>query len=295
MKILISGGTGTVGHALTFALTEKEIIIFSRNEDAQIRMKKENPECQYIIGDIRDYQECLQATKGIDTVYHLAAMKHISRCEEQPQEAVKTNVLGTMNIVNASMENGVKDLIYLSTDKVVNPANHYGVTKLAAEKIVINANGKSKTRFSVVRSGNIWASSNSIIPILKEQILKDNKVRITKGDMTRFYILQSELVEHLISDKIKSGKIFIPEMRAFRLLDLARAMFLKYGSGKFIYEELGMMPGEKVHEYLFASHEMNKITMDKGLWINGTKGKRIDDVYSSFDFVVDNSVYNQYL
>jgi UDP-N-acetylglucosamine 4,6-dehydratase len=241
MKILITGGTGSVGKAL--ARKTGCCVIFSRNEDAQIQMRKELPLCTCITGDIRDYQECLRATKGIDKVYHLAAMKHVSICERQPQEAVKTNIIGTMNIVNACIYNGVKELVHLSTDKVVNPSNTYGVTKLAAEKIVIEAG------YSVIRSGNVMGSSNSIVPILKDQIRETNSVTITDGNMTRFFISVDDLISYIV-DYPRPKDIFIPPMKAFKLIDLARTIFMKYGQDNFTYQETGMKKGEKLHEWI---------------------------------------------
>jgi UDP-N-acetylglucosamine 4,6-dehydratase len=260
--ILITGGTGSVGKALARKIGD--CVIFSRNEDAQIQMMKELPQCTYITGDIRDYQECLRATKGIDKVYHLAAMKHVSICERQPQEAVKTNIIGTMNIVNACLYNGVKELVHLSTDKVVNPSNTYGVTKLAAEAVVINAG------YSVIRSGNVMGSSNSIVPILREQIRETNSVTITDGNMTRFFISVDELIDYMIGDRMKSGSIFVPNMNAFKLSDLAMAMFLKYGQDNFVYQETGMKEGEKLHEW-------------------------IDDERCSKDFVINYSEYYDFI
>lgn len=238
MKVLITGGTGTVGVALAQLLhSENEVTVFSRNEDVQ---KQNTSFVNCIPGDVRNYNECLRASIGMDAVYHLAAMKHVNTCEQFPQEATETNILGAMNIVNACLRNSVKRMVHLSTDKVIDPSNTYGATKLVAEKIVLNAG------FTVVRSGNVLGSSNSIVPILKKQISEFNSVRITDGEMTRFYILLPDLIEYLIS----AEGLFIPEMKAFRLIDLARAMFYKYGQDNFVCEQTGIGKGEKMHEWI---------------------------------------------
>ena len=255
MKYLITGGTGTVGQALTRRLLAEGhlVTVFSRNEDAQIRMSKglQSNYLNFIVGDVRDYQECLDASK-VDIVYHLAAMKHVGICERQPQECMKTNVIGTMNMVNAAKANGVRYFVHLSTDKVVYPASVYGVSKLAAEKIVIGANG-GKTVFSVIRSGNIWGSSNSIVPILVDQV-KTGTITITDKRMTRFFITLPELVSWLIDDDtMREPSIFIPGMDSFCLGDLADAIAKKYEATEVI--EKGIGKGEKMHERLCTEEE----------------------------------------
>lgn len=236
---LITGITGTVGMALAERLGK--VRGMSRNEDAQIQMKKRFPEIEYFVGDVRDYQECSRATKGIDTVYHLAAMKHVGRCEEQPQEAIKTNIWGTMNLVNAAKENKVRRFVLLSTDKAVLPITTYGSTKMIAERIVLNAG------YTVIRSGNIMGSSNSIIPILKEQIMKENFVKITDGNMTRFFITLPRLLKYLTDEAIEG--LHVPPMKSFRLMDLACKIITKYGNDKTELMITGANVIERQHEY----------------------------------------------
>jgi UDP-N-acetylglucosamine 4,6-dehydratase len=260
MKIVITGGTGTVGKALAQRLSDHEVVIFSRNEDAQIRMKKEVP-CSYFVGDVRDYQECLRVTEGVDWVYHLAAMKHVGICESQPQEAAKTNILGTMNIVNASRQNGVKQLMFLSTDKAVFPINTYGATKMAGERIVLDAG------YTVLRSGNILGSSNSIIPILKEQI-KTGKVTISDGRATRFFIDLNILLEYMTNESLMINQWVTPSMFSFKLITLVKAMTKKYGTGKEKIVTNGLGIGEKLHEYIVPDRCSKDYLIDWKLYEN---------------------------
>ena len=186
-RILITGGTGSWGQTLTRLMLEnhnpKEIIIFSRGELQQVLMQRKfkNPKIKYIIGDVRDYEAVKFATKNVDYIFHMAALKHVPICEDQPQEAIKTNVIGTTNIVNAAIENRVKKVIDVSTDKAVEPLNLYGMTKAVGEKLIIQANDLTDhTRFVCVRGGNVMGSNGSVIPYFIEQIRNHGPLQISE-------------------------------------------------------------------------------------------------------------------
>jgi UDP-N-acetylglucosamine 4,6-dehydratase/5-epimerase len=247
-KVLITGGTGTVGYELVKQLSEKccnEIIIYSRNEISQVEMKRIFPNCTYIIGDIRDYKALKRAMKGMNYVFHLAAIKHIPLCEKQSLEALKTNVHGTINVIKACLKNNVRKLIYMSTDKAENPSSFYGMTKLMSENLVKN----SGLKYSIVRSGNIFGSSGSVVPLFISQVEKSNCITITDGNMTRFFILVQDLVKYLINAcefGINSDLI----CDSLKIKDLANAIIFEYGNEKTELKEIGIRPGERMNEFM---------------------------------------------
>ncbi len=183
--ILVTGGTGSWGNELTKQLLEKnprEIRIFSRNELLQVEMARrfDNDKLNFIIGDVRDYDALNRACYGVDYIFHLAAMKHVPVCENLPQEAIKTNITGTTNLVNAAIENGIKKVIDVSSDKAVAPVNLYGMTKAVGEKIIIQANNiRSGCDFVCIRAGNVMGSNGSVIPLFIRQILDDAEIKIS--------------------------------------------------------------------------------------------------------------------
>jgi FlaA1/EpsC-like NDP-sugar epimerase len=200
-RILITGGTGSWGQTLTQMLLEKynvkEIIIFSRGELQQVLMQRKfkNEKLKFVIGDIRDYESIKFATKKVDYIFHLAALKHVPICEDHPQEAIKTNINGTTNIVNASIENNVKKVIDVSTDKAVEPINSYGMTKAVGEKLIIQGNELSDyTKFVCIRGGNVMGSNGSVIPFFVEQIKTGGPITITDLRMTRFFLTLEEAI-----------------------------------------------------------------------------------------------------
>ena len=242
-KILVTGGTGTIGKALSISryVQGDEVTIFSRNEHDQVEMKREHPYFTYIIGDVRDYNEVLSATRWMDYVFHFAALKHVNICEEQPQEAIKSNVLGTMNVVNACVEMAAR-MVNMSSDKAINPVNVYGATKFMAENIVL------KDRFTNIRSGNVLWSSGSVLPIWKSQIETDNCINITSSEMTRFFVNKSELIKFMWDKRDESGTFTIP-MKSFRLADIAKEFIRLFGDKKTELNIVGLRPGERLHEY----------------------------------------------
>lgn len=260
--ILITGGTGSWGKELTRQLIHsdvKEIRIFSRGELVQVTMQREfhNKNISYIIGDIRDKTALTDALAGVDYVFHLAALKHVPICEFQPQEAIKTNVLGTMNIIDASITRKVKKVIYVSTDKAVSAVNLYGMSKGMGERLIIEANLHSDTSFTCIRTGNVLGSNGSVIPLFKEQLQLTNQVTLTHKDMTRYFVTIPDAVSFLINAAKKSGggEIYVMSMPACKIIDLAKAVIKLYGNNNSKIVEIGIRPGEKMHEELISASE----------------------------------------
>ncbi len=252
--ILVTGGTGSFGHAFAREMLTKhqpkKLIIFSRDEMKQWEMKKkiDHPSLRYFIGDVRDGNRLHRAFGGVDIVIHAAAIKIVPTAEYNPMEAVKTNVFGAENIINAAIDNGVQKVLALSTDKAANPINLYGATKLCSEKMFIAGNNYSPkgTRFSVVRYGNVFGSRGSVVPFFKE-CRKTNIVPITDKRMTRFWISLPEGVDLVVKsvESMVGGEIFIPKLPSFKIMDLAKAI-----CPDAQVKDIGIRPGEKLHETL---------------------------------------------
>lgn len=261
--ILITGGSGSWGNELTTQLLEKDIkkiIIFSRGELAQVTMERKfnDNRIQFVIGDVRDYESVNRVCKGVDYVFHLAALKHVPVCENQPQEAIKTNINGTTNLVNACIENGVKKFIDVSTDKAVAPSNLYGMTKSVGEKLTIQANKLTdNTDFVCIRGGNVLGSNGSVVPHFINQIKTQNKVTITDSTMTRFFLTLSEAISILFqaSEFSVGGETYVMNMPSFYIKDLAKVIVDYYGDKNTKIEEVGIREGEKIHEALVSEHE----------------------------------------
>jgi len=270
--VLITGGTGSFGNKFTeFALKNfdlKKIIIFSRDEYKQFEMSKIFPEekypIRYFLGDIRDKSRLLTAFEGVDYVIHAAALKQVPALEYNPFEAVKTNILGTQNIIETSISQAVKKVIVISTDKAVSPINLYGATKLAMEKVVIAANsyvGEKATSFSAVRYGNVVGSRGSVIPLYLRLVNEGNKeLPVTDERMTRFWLTLQQGVQLVVLaiEKSIGGEIFIPKIPSMRIIDVAKAI-----SGNGSYNVIGIRPGEKIHEALINKDE-GRNTCDMG-------------------------------
>ena len=273
--IFITGGTGTFGHKITEVLLNKynpkKIIIFSRDEFKQYNMKQVFPDhkyesMRYFIGDIRDYDRLLMATKGVDIIFHAAAMKQVDTVEYNPLEAIKTNIYGTENVIKASIFNGVKRVIAVSTDKCVSPINLYGATKLCLEKIIIHANmmsGKDGPIFSVLRYGNVMNSRGSVVPLFLNQ--KDNGVfTITDERMTRFTLtIEQAIIFVLNSASIMiGGEIFVPKLPSYNIVQLAKCI-----NDKNEIKIIGKRPGEKLHEAMVSSSESYKTIIKEDYYV----------------------------
>jgi UDP-N-acetylglucosamine 4,6-dehydratase/5-epimerase len=261
---LITGGTGSWGRELTRRLLlqkPREIRIFSRNEFAQVEMQRSFPKAEnlrFMIGDVRDQYAVREACAGADYVFHLAALKHVPICEAQPEEALKTNVLGTQNIIRASIASRVKKVIDVSTDKAVNPVNFYGLSKSLGEKLILQADDKSPyTRFVCIRGGNVLGTNGSVVPLFYKQILERHEVTITSKEMTRFFLTIPDAIELLLvaAKTAIGGETFVMQMKTCRILDLARVMGEHLTEHPVTYREVGIRPGEKLHEVLVSSYE----------------------------------------
>jgi len=265
-KILITGGTGSWGQEMVSQLIEnhspKEIIIYSRGEHKQVEMAsnyKLNKNLRFVIGDVRDKNILNLAMKGIDYVVHLAALKHVPVCENNTWEAVLTNIYGTQNVIECAIENKVKKVIDISTDKAVDPFNHYGVTKACAEKMIINAshNYSTETKFVCIRGGNVLGTNGSVIPLFKKQIITNNKITITDPNMTRYLMTTKEAIS-LVFEAINrsiGGEIFVMRMDAVTVDKIADAMIEIFGSNSTKKIIIGVRPGEKIDEALVSKHE----------------------------------------
>ncbi len=264
-KILITGGTGSWGNELVKQILEKynpkEIIIYSRGEHKQVKMKmKFNKEkrIKYFIGDVRDKKRLLIATREMDYIFHLAALKHVPICEENPWESVLTNIYGTRNVVECAIENNVKKVVYVSTDKAVDPFNLYGTCKAVGEKIITAANKESNgTSFVCIRAGNVIGTNGSVIPLFKEQILKNNEITLTSDKMTRFFLSLEEAISLIFRalKESKGGEIFVMKMPSIKIQDLAEVMIEKLGNEKTNIKNIGVRPGEKIYEVLVSKYE----------------------------------------
>lgn len=261
--LLITGGTGSFGETALKGLIDKakEIRIFSRDEKKQndMRLKYRNEKMKFIIGDIRDYQSIYSACKGVDYVFHAAALKQVPVCEFYPIEAVKTNIFGAENLLNVAQENGIKKIIFLSTDKAVYPINAMGISKAMMEKLVVAKarNINNKTIVCCTRYGNVMASRGSVIPLFIEQIKKGEPLTITDPEMTRFLMSLDdalELVKYAF-ENARSGDIFIHKAPAATVQDLASALLQLFGASNEI-RNIGFRHGEKKHETLVTREEM---------------------------------------
>jgi len=267
-NILITGGTGSFGSSFVDYLLKiknnkpKKIIVFSRDELKQYNMAKLYPKSKYpnirfFIGDVRDKSRLKLAFKNVDYVIHSAALKHVPTAEYNPIEYIKTNIIGAQNIIEASLECNVKNIVALSTDKASSPINLYGATKLCSDKLFISANnltGTHKIKFSVVRYGNVFASRGSVIPFFVENE-KKGVLPVTDKDMTRFNIMMNEAIEAVVFclKNTQGGEIFVPKTPSYRITDLVKAI-----SSKSKIKVIGIRAGEKIHEELISYHESRK-------------------------------------
>lgn len=257
--ILVTGGTGSFGQKfVSRVLKEKinKVIVFSRDELKQFEMAKEivDDRIRFFLGDVRDRDRLYRAFEEVDIVIHAAALKQVGSCEYNPFEAVKTNVHGAQNIIEAALDRNVKRVIALSTDKAVSPINLYGATKLVSDKLFVSANsyaGKKDIRFAVVRYGNVVGSRGSVVPFFKK-LKNTGKITITDQRMTRFWITLEQGVQFVLDNivRMKGGEIFIPKIPSIKITDLAKAI-----APQCKIEFIGIRPGEKLHEAMITEDD----------------------------------------
>jgi UDP-N-acetylglucosamine 4,6-dehydratase (inverting) len=288
-SILITGGTGSFGHKFVERLLQKpeikRVVVYSRDELKQFEMAQRftDKRLRYFIGDVRDRERLTHALKGVDTVIHAAALKQVPTAEYNPFECIKTNVLGAENVIQASMDAGVRHVVALSTDKAAAPINLYGATKLCSDKLFIAANnvkGANDIRFSVVRYGNVMGSRGSVIPFFLQK-KSSGVLPITDPDMTRFNITLDEgvdLVMHALQCAI-GGEIFVPKIPSYRIMDVAAAI-----GPECQYPIVGIRPGEKIHEEMITETDaLQTIATDKHYIIVpmlfGRKAKDLLEIY----------------
>jgi len=293
--ILVTGGTGSFGKKFIEIILNEynpgKMIIFSRDELKQHEMRQsgfQDERLRYFIGDVRDYDRLRRAFDGVDCVVHAAALKQVPACEYNPMEAVKTNILGSSNVIDAALDAKVEKVVALSTDKAVNPINLYGATKLAAEKLFIQSNayaGGKKTRFSCVRYGNVVGSRGSVVPLFIRQ-REHGVVTVTDERMTRFWISLEQGVRFVIRclTEMHGGEVFVPKIPSMKVSDLAKAM-----APEAEINYIGIRPGEKLHEVLISEDEARSVIEMKDMFVVQpaeaywfgrdweSKGKSIDD------------------
>jgi UDP-N-acetylglucosamine 4,6-dehydratase len=268
----VTGGTGSFGTTFVDValrlLQPRRLIVFSRDELKQSEMAKRftHPSLRFFVGDVRDRDRLQRAMHGVDIVVHAAALKQVPACEYNPFEAVKTNVLGANNVIEAAIDQGVERVMALSTDKAVNPVNVYGATKLCAEKLFVQGNsyaGGLKTRMAVVRYGNVVGSRGSVIPIFLEQ-RENGHLTITDERMTRFWLTLEQGVRFVIGciERMQGGEIFVPKIPSMRIVDLARAI-----APAASLRTIGVRPGEKLHEVLISADESRSTVEMDGMYV----------------------------
>ncbi|MBM7580165.1 UDP-N-acetylglucosamine 4,6-dehydratase (inverting) [Jeotgalibacillus terrae] len=262
--ILVTGGTGSFGRMFIQKVLKsnvKKVIVFSRDELKQYEMAQEftDPRIRFFIGDVRDKERLYRAFEGVDIVIHAAALKHVGACEYNPFEAVKTNIHGAQNIIEAAIDMGVEKVIALSTDKAASPINLYGATKLASDKLFVAGNsyvGDKKTRFSVVRYGNVVGSRGSVVPFFKKLVADGaSELPITDERMTRFWITLDQGVQFVIDSlsRMSGGEIFVPKIPSMKMTDLAEAI-----APGIKIKIIGIRPGEKLHEAMITEDDARR-------------------------------------
>jgi len=258
--ILVTGGCGFFGQNFVRLVLKNQnpqsIRIYDNRELAQVEMRRKfnDPRLRFLIGDVRDKERLSRAMNGVDIVVHAAALKHVPICEYNPIEAVRTNIDGTSNVIEAALDNGVKKAVAISTDKAVRPVNLYGATKMVAEKLFVQANaysGEKGTIFSCVRYGNVVGSSGSVIPLFMEQ-KRQGEITVTDPRMTRFWITMEQGIQFVVDsiEKMRGGEIFVPKIPSTKITDLADAI-----APNTRMKIVGVRPGEKIHEELMTAEE----------------------------------------
>lgn len=262
--ILITGGTGSWGTELVSQLLTshkpKEIRIYSRGEHRQVEMKRAfpDPRLTFIIGDVRDKDRLSMICRGVDVIFHLAALKHVPVCEANPWEAIQTNVIGTQNVIEAALAHEIKKVVYVSSDKAVDPFNLYGATKSCGEQLILDANNRHTTRFVCVRAGNIIGTNGSVIPLFQQQAREGRDLTVTDERMTRFFMRKQNAIGLLVKavQDAHGGEILVMKMPSCKILDVAAVFANRYGNKKSQIRFVGMRPGEKLYEVLVSRYEV---------------------------------------
>ena len=271
-SVLVTGGTGSFGNKLVEIMLAKHrprrLVVFSRDELKQSEMMTRftDPTLRFFVGDVRDRDRLERAMHGVDIVFHAAALKQIPACEYNPFEAIQTNVLGAKNVIDAAIDQGVKRVIGISSDKACNPLNLYGATKLCAEKLFVQGNAYGHPRgtaFSVVRYGNVIGSRGSVVPLFEAQ-RASGRVTVTDREMTRFWIRLEQGVEFAIhcAELMRGGEIFVPKIPSMRTMDMVEAI----APGCQV-EIIGIRPGEKLHEILISEDESRQALEFEGMFV----------------------------
>jgi UDP-N-acetylglucosamine 4,6-dehydratase/UDP-glucose 4-epimerase len=304
-KVLITGGTGSLGQALTERILNsdvEQIRILSRNEFQQISMETKLPDdrLRFLIGDVRDKDRLIRALEDVDIVFHAAALKHVPKVEYNPFEAIKTNVQGSQNVIDACIENDVQKAICIGTDKAVSPLNTYGATKLLMEKLFITAKRysnpkKHPTKFFAVRYGNVFGSSGSVIPKFIGQINNNEKITITDPTMTRFSITMNQALDFILkaTQKGHGAEVFIPKLKAYSLQQIHN--ILSNLTNAKDHEIIGMRTGEKQHELLINSDEMRYAWSYDNMFVllnELHESENLEEVYPGIKKIEDLDVYS---
>jgi len=292
-KILITGGTGSLGQSLTkrlLATNVDTVRILSRNESKQVNMESEfnDKRLRFLIGDVRDFERLKTAFEDIDIVYHAAALKHVPVIEYNPFEAIKTNVQGSQNVIDASLSQDVERVICIGTDKAVSPLNTYGATKLLMEKLFVSANNflnetRHRTKFLALRYGNVVGSSGSVIPKFIRMIKEGRKITITDSEMTRFSITMDQALDFILdcTTNGNASEIYIPKLKSYSILDVKDALFEIFGKTDF--EEIGIRPGEKLHETLINSEEIRNSWDLVSKFMISNPSKNNDEIIDTYE------------
>lgn len=262
--VFITGGTGSWGQELTRQLLTnhkpKQIRIYSRGEHKQVEMGRafSDGRISFIIGDVRDTSRLSMAMRGADIVFHLAALKHVPVCEDNPWEAIQTNIIGTQHVIEAAIANNVKKVVYVSSDKAVDPFNLYGATKSCGEQLILDANKHHTTQFICVRAGNVIGTNGSVIPLFREQAITGKNLTVTDDRMTRFFIRKQDAIKLLIkaAHEGQGGEILVMKMPACKIMDIAAVFAKRFGNNKIKTHIVGIRPGEKHFEVLVSRYEV---------------------------------------
>lgn len=299
--ILITGGTGFLGRSLIYEILKynpQSIRVFSRDEVKHHKLQEdlkskgiETTKVKNLIGDIRDFERLKKAIRGVDIVIHAAALKRLDILEYNVEESIKTNIIGTLNVVNACLENDVEKAIFVSTDKACSPVNTYGASKFVSERIFTETNynkGAMKTIFSCVRYGNVLESTGSVIPFFEGKIKRGENITITDKRMTRFIISPQEAVE-LVFDAMKfsvGGEVIVPKLPAFKIMDLVQILKEKHNSDVGI-ELIGLRPGEKIHELMINFPEIPRTFNYKNRYVISSEIEKYHDLKQRPEYLVE--------